>query len=197
MSQTFFPLLLDEATKGFRSGGPFAHHYARGKLGTDPIFREMQEGDDYPAAYAVAERLLQEAAWRRHLEGVAVPEGGARWQHLREAIVPPYDPTKFPNKWRKLERRFPSRTLMAHLSHDTYSHIHYDSEQARTISVREAARLQSFPDGFEFRCAMNAALGQVGNAVPPLVARALAQELLATLRQSVGEDLRVVSSLSA
>ncbi len=83
------------------------------------------------------------------------------------AMVPPYDPTKFPNKWRKLERDFPSRTLLAHLSHDTYSHIHYDSEQARTISVREAARLQSFPDGFEFCGAMNAAFGQIGNAVPP------------------------------
>lgn len=49
MSQTFFPLLLDEATKGFRSGGPFAHHYARGKLGTDPIFREMLRRGLLPA----------------------------------------------------------------------------------------------------------------------------------------------------
>ena len=38
---------------------------------------------------------------------------------------------------------------MAHLGKDGYSHIHYDSAQARTISVREAARLQSFPDGFQ------------------------------------------------
>ena len=38
----------------------------------------------------------------------------------------------------------PSRTLMAHLGKDGYSHIHYDGHQARTISVREAARLQSF-----------------------------------------------------
>ncbi|WP_066261306.1 SAM-dependent methyltransferase [Hydrogenophaga flava] len=49
MSQTFFPLLLDEATKGFRSGGPFARHYARGKLGTDPIFREMLRRGLLPA----------------------------------------------------------------------------------------------------------------------------------------------------
>jgi cyclopropane fatty-acyl-phospholipid synthase-like methyltransferase len=41
MSPAFLNTLLDEATKGFRSGGPFAYHYARGKLGTDPIFREM------------------------------------------------------------------------------------------------------------------------------------------------------------
>ncbi|MDQ7745897.1 SAM-dependent methyltransferase [Hydrogenophaga pseudoflava] len=49
MSRTFFPLLLDEATKGFRSGGPFAHRYARGKLGTDPIFREMLRRGLLPA----------------------------------------------------------------------------------------------------------------------------------------------------
>ena len=54
-------------------------------------------------------------------------------------------------------RNEPARTLMAHLGKDSYSHIHYDSEQARTISVREAARLQSFPDGFVFCGTMNPA----------------------------------------
>ena len=49
------------------------------------------------------------------------------------------------------------RTIMAHLSKDGCSHIHYDDAQARTISVREAARLQSFPDGFIFSGAMNEA----------------------------------------
>lgn len=49
MSQAFFPQLLDEATNGFRSGGPFAHHYARGKLGTDPIFREVLRRGLLPA----------------------------------------------------------------------------------------------------------------------------------------------------
>ena len=68
----------------------------------------------------------------------------------------------------------PARTLMAHLGKDSYSHIHYDSDQARTISVREAARLQSFPDGFVFCGTMNPAFRQIGNAVPPLLAKALA-----------------------
>src|SRR6185503_18510053 len=84
---------------------------------------------------------------------------------LRKTYVPPYDPSKFPNKWRKMEPNLPARTLMAHLGKDSYSHIHYDSDQARTISVREAARLQSFPDGFVLRGTMNPALKQIGNAV--------------------------------
>lgn len=70
---------------------------------------------------------------------------------------------------------------MAHLEKDSYSHIHYESAQARTISVREAARLQSFPDGFVVCGTMNPAFRQIGNAVPPLLAKAIAQEIRATL----------------
>lgn len=87
----------------------------------------------------------------------------------------PYDPGKFPNKWWKLRADAPVRTLMAHLGKDSYSHIHFDSEQARTITVREAARLQSFPDGFIFKGSMNPAFKQIGNAVPPLFAYAIAR----------------------
>ena len=76
-----------------------------------------------------------------------------------------------------MEAHLPARTLMAHLGKDSYSHIHYDSEQARTISVREAARLQSFPDGFVFAGTMNPAFRQIGNAVPPLLAKAIAQNM--------------------
>src|SRR5262249_56855384 len=100
----------------------------------------------------------------------------------------PYDDGKFPNKWRKMEPDLPARTLMAHLGKDSYSHIHYDSAQARTISVREAARLQSFPDGFVFCGAMNAAFRQIGNAVPPLLARALAASIKATIGASQEEQ---------
>jgi DNA (cytosine-5)-methyltransferase 1 len=96
-------------------------------------------------------------------------------------MVPPYDPTKFPNRWWKLKRNFPVRTLMAHIGKDTYSHIHYDGEQARTISVREAARFQGFPDGFRFEGTMNPAYRQIGNAVPPLMANALAEVIRSAL----------------
>lgn len=71
----------------------------------------------------------------------------------------------------------PARTVMAHLGKDSYSHIHPDSRQARTISVREAARLQSFPDGFFLAGAMNAAFRQIGNAVPPLLAWKIAEQI--------------------
>ena len=102
-------------------------------------------------------------------------------QRLKQQFVPPYDPGKFPNKWRKMEPDWPARTLMAHLGKDSYSHIHYDGEQARTLSVREAARLQSFPDGFRFSGSMNPGFRQIGNAVPPLMAFELGKSVLAGL----------------
>lgn len=80
---------------------------------------------------------------------------------------------------------------MAHLGKDSYSHIHYDSEQARTITVREAARLQSFPDGFVFKGSMNPAFKQIGNAVPPLFAYAIARAMRDSLGVPATPDMRV------
>jgi DNA (cytosine-5)-methyltransferase 1 len=77
------------------------------------------------------------------------------------------------------------RTLTAHIGKDTYTHNHYDSDQARVITVREAARLQSFPDGFVFAGTMNPAFRQIGNAVPPLLARDIATEMVNILRTAI------------
>src|SRR6185295_16850916 len=90
----------------------------------------------------------------------------------------------------KMWRNEPARTLMAHLGKDSYSHIHYDSYQARTISVREAARLQSFPDGFVFCGTMNPAFRQIGNAVPPLLARAMAALIVTQLQGTANVEVQ-------
>lgn len=141
------------------------------------LFARMRPGSEYPELHRLATRLFEEEAGSR-----GIRRGSQAWHTLKAEMVPPYDPHKFPNKWCKLRADWPSRTLMAHLGKDSYSHIHYDSTQARTISVREAARLQSFPDGFRFCGTMNPAFRQIGNAVPPLMAGALASGMLATLR---------------
>ena len=95
--------------------------------------------------------------------------------------MPPYPEEIFVDKWRKLVPDQPSWTVPAHLSKDAYSHIHYDSDQARAISIREAARLQSFPDAFVFSGNMGERFRQVGNAVPPLLAWAVACSVLESL----------------
>ena len=158
------------------------------------IFRRMKHGGDYPHANAVAETIFKE-----QLEAQPVPlsEGSADWDALRALHVPPYDPTKFPNKWWKLNPAMPSRTLTAHMGKDTYSHIHWDSTQKRTVSVREAARLQSFPDSFRFAGAMNAAFRQIGNAVPPLLAEAVAKRIRQDLMRKPVESADKQSDIEA
>ncbi|MFM2246551.1 MAG: hypothetical protein RL071_2625 [Pseudomonadota bacterium] len=103
-------------------------------------------------------------------------------------FIPPYNPVGFPNKWRKMNPAAPARTLMAHLGKDSYSHIHPDGDQARTLSVREAARLQSFPDSFQFCGSMNAGFRQIGNAVPPMLARAIAESLRAQVAAAAAAE---------
>lgn len=71
----------------------------------------------------------------------------------------------------------PSNLIPAHLFKDGLRHIHPDSTQARTITVREAARLQTFPDDFEFISNSNLDYKMIGNAVPPKFARKLAEAI--------------------
>lgn len=169
---------------GFEAGEGVRDHVIRYLPRDYPIFARMKEGDQYPEAYAVAQKIFEEKLLSLKKNSVRINRGSPEYQELRRSIVPPYDAGKFPNKWRKISRDQPVRTIMAHLSKDSYSHIHYDDAQARTISVREAARLQSFPDGFVFSGAMNEAFRQIGNAVPPVLAKAIATTMLDTIRAS-------------
>lgn len=163
---------------GFESDGSVADHVIRFLPRDYKIFARMKQGDQYPQAHELANRMFEEEIARH---SPRPRPNTKRFAELKSQFVPPYDPNKFPNKWRKMEKHEPARTLLAHLGKDSYSHIHFDSRQARTISVREAARLQSFPDGFQFCGPMNPGFKQIGNAVPPLLANAVIQQLFGDL----------------
>ncbi|MEW6358792.1 MAG: DNA cytosine methyltransferase [Planctomycetota bacterium] len=167
---------------GFEGGSGVVDHVIRYLPRDYRIFRRMRAGDQYPEAHEHAQQLFHEHLELLREQGKEPHPGSPEYHRLRKQFIPPYDPGKFPNKWRKMEADQPARTLMAHLGKDGYSHVHYDSDQARTISVREAARLQSFPDGFRFEGTMNPAFRQIGNAVPPLLAAAIAREMLRAMR---------------
>ncbi|PZP44838.1 MAG: DNA cytosine methyltransferase [Azospirillum brasilense] len=186
---------------GFEAPPTIRDHAIRYLPRDYPLFERMNPGDQYPEAHRHALDMLEEKLAELRRGGKAVRPGSAVYEQLKKSIVPPYDASKFPNKWRKMWRDQPARTLMAHLGKDSYSHIHYDSAQARTISVREAARLQSFPDGFVFSGTMNPAFRQIGNAVPPLMAKALAAMIARALgtrtteEESLDEPVRTAAAV--
>ncbi len=102
-----------------------------------------------------------------------LPEGGtydqlpARLQRYRADI--------FSDKYKRLEWGGLSRSITAHIARDGYWYIHPD--QHRTLSVREAARIQTFPDWFRFSGQPSLRYRQIGNAVPPLLARTIAESV--------------------
>ena len=88
----------------------------------------------------------------------------------------------FTDKYKRLAWDELSRTITAHIAKDGYWYIH--PEQHRTLSIREAARLQTFPDWFRFAGQPSHRFAQIGNAVPPLVAEAVGRALIDSMRQS-------------
>lgn len=85
------------------------------------------------------------------------------------------------HRYKVLKSDEPSTTIIAHLYKDGNRFIHYDSNQARSITPREAARLQSFPDDFDFIGTQTSVFQMIGNAVPPEFARRLAMAVSSLL----------------
>lgn len=85
-------------------------------------------------------------------------------------------------KYRNIEWDKPSPTIVSHLCKDGLMFIHPDSTQARSITVKEAARLMSFPDDYDFVGSLGYKYKMIGNAVPPLMAEKISKAILKILK---------------
>ncbi|NTW39230.1 MAG: DNA cytosine methyltransferase [Cellulomonadaceae bacterium] len=90
-----------------------------------------------------------------------------------------YRSDTFNDKYKRLDWDDLSRTITAHIAKDGYWYIH--PSEHRTLTVREAARIQTFPDHFRFSGTRSDAFRQIGNAVPPLLGRVVAESIVAAM----------------
>ncbi len=107
----------------------------------------------------------------------------------------PYDKSSFKDRYTRQSRREPCSTIVAHLSKDGLMFIH--PTQNRSLTPREAARIQSFPDWFQFPVARTHQFRIIGNAVPPLVGGAVGLEVRAFLSENPAQVQRSKAPLPA
>ena len=115
-----------------------------------------------------------------HLAVLAKQKGeNIKYNTLPERLKTHNNEISFLDRFKVVDADAPgSHTVVAHIAKDGHFYIHPDLKQNRSLSVREAARLQTFPDDYKFEGERGPQLKQIGNAVPPILSEIIAKELI-------------------
>ena len=148
------------------------NHSTRGHMDSD-LFRYL-----YAACYA---KLHGKSPSLQHFPTDLLPDHDS----VEDALK---DGGNFSDRFRVQIASRPSTTIVSHISKDGHYYIHYDPLQCRSLTVREAARLQTFRDNYFFCGPMTSQYVQVGNAVPPLLAKQIGKIVLDVLLQAGVND---------
>lgn len=165
----------DDAAPEYRSDwyaddriGGVCHHSARRHLGDD-LRRYL-----FAAAFG---QLYGESPKLKHFPRALLP----RHENARFRQDGRYD---FADRFRVHPAGHPALTVVSHIAKDGHYYIHYDPSQCRSFTVREAARVQTFPDNYFFCGNRTDQYRQVGNAVPPLLAFRIAEQVRDVLERA-------------
>lgn len=116
--------------------------------------------------------IYKEVIWKWNAENARL-----KYSELPENLRTHKNVSSFLDRFKVVDGLGYSHTVVAHIAKDGHHYIHPDIKQCRSISIREAARLQSFPDNFFFEGSRSAVFAQIGNAVPPMMSFAIASKL--------------------
>lgn len=140
-------------------------------------------------------RHMKQDLWRYLFAScyAAVHKKSPKLHHFPPELLPDHKNVKalasddeelsFADRFRVQVKLNCSTTITSHIAKDGHYFIHYDPKQCRSLTVREAARLQTFPDNYFFTGGKTTQYQQVGNAVPPLLAKKLATIVLSCFKR--------------
>jgi len=155
-----------------------------------PVLRSLYD-ERLPVVISHEARSHMASDLRRYLFAATFAQQVGRSPKLRDfpdALLPDHQNVELGRSGKMFSDRFRvqvadevATTVTSHISKDGHYFIHYDPAQCRSLTVREAARLQTFPDNYIFAGPRTQQFHQVGNAVPPMLARQIAEVIAEVL----------------